>query len=527
MNTFSEFDPLKAKQTIESEVAIFAVKREIRNILDSYVGWYDPFCELIQNALDSIEEKISKGGKDYKPTLNITIDIADNSIIVTDNGMGLDKQKYEQFLAPSFSFKSGKTRGHKGVGATYLAYGFNYIQISTKTASFQAVGKMLGARDWLDDENPAGNPLVIPDANEPKDDMFNNFETGVSIYLKFDGKSHPGDLSWIRADTAEKWHKILTIKTGLGAFYRNDKIHVNIKVLDKTSKESSIDIDGIEYFWPHQIVRRSNQCRNIFQKADELFKKKGKDFKLPSSMLKSDAIFDIFDQTELDKVIKLDQAEKDIIAQYRPVVYACYMFSAKTWTVFNDTLALRQNIQIITSGIQIAANNMPQGEMYQIPLRRNIGRQHQVHCVFHFDNCKADLGRKGFQKDIVEFCGTISRKLIEGPFSQLRYTLRPITGAINDLGREAAVEEWKDEMIGHESAYPLEIKNQNFFIPTKKISITSVPTREQDVIALFNQLIAGGVIRGIRIMSTNERFTYRPGPRQTGLNEGLNCVDLA
>lgn len=32
--------------------------------------------------------------------------------------------------------------------------------------------------------------------------------------------------------------------------------------------------------------------------------------------------------------------------------------------------------------------------------------------------------------------------------------------------------------------------------------------REQDVIALFNQLLAGGVIRGVKIMSTNERFTY-------------------
>lgn len=45
-------------------------------------------------------------------------------------------------------------------------------------------------------------------------------------------------------------------------------------------------------------------------------------------------------------------------------------------------------------------------------------------------------------------------------------------------------------------------------MPSNKISITSFPTREQDVIALFNQLIAGGVIRGLRIMSTNERFTY-------------------
>lgn len=63
-------------------------------------------------------------------------------------------------------------------------------------------------------------------------------------------------------------------------------------------------------------------------------------------------------------------------------------------------------------------------------------------------------------------------------------------------------------MKDYEKENPLKLINENFFQPTKKISITSLPTREQDVISLFNQLIAGGVIRGINIMSTNERFTY-------------------
>ena len=52
------------------------------------------------------------------------------------------------------------------------------------------------------------------------------------------------------------------------------------------------------------------------------------------------------------------------------------------------------------------------------------------------------------------------------------------------------------------------LTNPHFFAPTERVSITSTPTREQDVIALFHQLIAGGVIRGLNVMSTNERFTY-------------------
>lgn len=63
-------------------------------------------------------------------------------------------------------------------------------------------------------------------------------------------------------------------------------------------------------------------------------------------------------------------------------------------------------------------------------------------------------------------------------------------------------------MLEHEAERPLILKSPHFFHPIERVSITSAPTREQDVIALFHQLVAGGVTRGISVMSTNERFTY-------------------
>ena len=55
--SFTQFDPLEAKQSLANEAALTSVKREIQNILDSYVGWFDPFAELIQHALDAIDER--------------------------------------------------------------------------------------------------------------------------------------------------------------------------------------------------------------------------------------------------------------------------------------------------------------------------------------------------------------------------------------------------------------------------------------------------------------------------------------
>jgi nitrogen fixation/metabolism regulation signal transduction histidine kinase len=111
---FNEFDPLAAKQALNTEVAINAMKREIQNILDSDVGWFDPFYELAQNALDSLEERIADATKSYRPEIRVLVNIQDNMLTVSDNGTGLTRDKYQQFLAPSFSFKSGNTRGHRG-----------------------------------------------------------------------------------------------------------------------------------------------------------------------------------------------------------------------------------------------------------------------------------------------------------------------------------------------------------------------------------------------------------------------------
>lgn len=101
-NNFTPFDPLKAKSLADTEVAALAQKREIRNILGSYVGWYDPFCELIQNSLDAVEERVKIEPDTYKPTIWITVDIQDNSLAVTDNGIGLDEKNSHSFCVPIF-----------------------------------------------------------------------------------------------------------------------------------------------------------------------------------------------------------------------------------------------------------------------------------------------------------------------------------------------------------------------------------------------------------------------------------------
>lgn len=514
MNNFIAFDPLKAKSLADTEVAAIAQKREIKNILNSYVGWYDPFCELIQNSLDAVDERLKiENNPNYEPTLWITVNIKENSLLVTDNGIGLDEDKFTKFLCPDISFKSGKTRGHKGVGATYLAYGFNEIQVSTKYLTYFAVGKMENARNWLDDESPSGNPQMKPDNNGPKDIFFDNIDRGVSIYVKFDNTTHPKDLRWIMSDKAEQWVKILRVKTGLGSFFKNEKIIINLKIIDRNGNVTEEKINGIEYLWPQNLLRKTASITQINEARENLFKKGNNPSNLPGKFLNLDAIYQSWDHKQIinlknNNQISLDDEQLEIINKYEPSINISYVYSLKVWETIHEGLSYRTGQKILYGGIQIAANNMPQGESIQIPLNRNIGRQNQIHCVIHFNNCSADLGRKGFSSEITEFAKELTKKLSDGPLLKIKYTLRSNTGVAPNLLREQEIESWKNDMINYENNNPLELISNHFFLPTNKISITSKPTREQDVIALFNQLLAGGVIRGIKIMSTNERNTY-------------------
>lgn len=512
--TFKSFDPLEFKNTAVNEAALGALKREIENILSSYVGWYDPFCELIQNSLDAVEARssleLSSGSiASYTPKINIIIDLDENTLTVSDNGIGLDKEKFEQFLAPNFSFKSGNTRGHKGVGATYVAYGFNFMRISTKVPDFQASGRIVNARSWIKSVSSGSNPKVEPIGTPDLDPEFQKFDRGVSINVRFDETTHPKKLNWIKTETAEQWHKILSIKTGLGSV-RPDNTVITTVIVKSNDVTTTHEIKGTGYLWLHDTVGKSAAIRDIAEESDKTFAKFGANKKLKDKFRNLDFMHDTWTASELGEILKgrLDEEEINVLTTYTPSVSVEFGSTAKIWQQFNDSLGLRNGYKVLNTGIQLAANNMPQGETLIVPLKRYTGRQNQVHFLIHFDNYTPDLGRKGFHRELSDFAKSVSQKLMENHLSKYYGLMKTNTGVSPDLLRGMKISDWKKDMLGHEAAKPLELTNKHFFLPVERVSITSNPTREQDVIALFHQLIAGGVIRGLRIMSTNERFTY-------------------
>ena len=70
-----DFDPLNTNESCDEELLFSAKKREIKNILKSYVGMFDSFSELIQNSMDAVEKRAMLNEKQYDKRIWLKIDI--------------------------------------------------------------------------------------------------------------------------------------------------------------------------------------------------------------------------------------------------------------------------------------------------------------------------------------------------------------------------------------------------------------------------------------------------------------------
>lgn len=507
------WDPLEAAGGIDANVLAAAKKREIKNILKSYVSNYDPFSELIQNAMDAVERRFGSEEKDGAK-LKIYIDLAENSVEVVDNGCGFEEAEFKAFLAPSISFKSGgETRGNKGVGVTYIAYGFNELTIRTKNNFFEYEGVMRRGREWIEDQaGTVSRPMIEPaKVGSPN---FEQLDQGTSFKISFSGNHvRPSSLGWYQAKTAEQWLYLLLVKTPLGAINLPNcsaaKILFDLEVVDKEGNRTQVNNFAPKYKYPHLEIKASQQLRKIVEIQQKALSA-GKDpSKAIEKFRKSNGIWESYSCDEALQLAKLSPEEVQLAKDHQLTAYGYFVYSTEVWDQVNDKKAkLRKGLRIIRGGLQIASNGMPQGELITIPLTKSIGHQNQSHIIVHLEGAEPDLGRKGFQPELKDLAEKIAVGIVRQLSARREDILKSDSGAQADIEKEIKVHEWLKSQEMHEAAHPLVLKNDKFFLPTKKISVMCVPQSEQDVIVLFNQLIAGGVIRGLKLLATSQSSQY-------------------
>jgi hypothetical protein len=505
------FDPLSEGAGVGSEERTLfeeATKRIVSNILKSYTGYLDVFSEIFQNSLDAIDARIKKGDN-FQPRLIVYIDIAEGRVRVVDNGIGMDERELRYCFRPSVSFKIRReARGHKGVGATFLAYGFTNIQVFTVKNGIELAVQLPGGRDWVEDPSDSHRrPKLQSIANKAPE--LTGEQAGTCVEILLGGKP---DLTWWGATSAEQWTQILRMRTPLGGMYLAGKtpprVKVQLRVRNSAGTVTELHSDRIEYFWPHEMEAVLPRVCTVLDAQKSLHEVDGDVARLPGTLRNLSAIWEVWSSEQLldeDSAFwskTFNEDEQRLLRLHDVSVYGCFLSSAKSWTQYQEeVLKVRKSPLLIKGGLQIASDYMIQGDLNVIPLTSTIGYQANTHVVVHFRDGNPDMGRKVFQPEIKSLSERVARQAVN-VFKRYLHLMREDTGAA-PLNESTVLWEWQVTQEEYRKANPFE-----FVYGSNALAYLSVPQCEQDVIAIFHELVGLGVLRGLKFLATSGAMHY-------------------
>ncbi|MFT0878281.1 ATP-binding protein [Rhodopseudomonas sp. G2_2311] len=513
-DTLEGFDPLLEGINFGGpDKSIFeeATQRVVQNILKSYTGYFDIFSELIQNSLDACDKRSKQNEPGYSPKLYIKIDIANRNIRVVDNGVGMSFDEAKFCFRPNVSFKSRKeSRGHKGVGATFLAYGYGQIRLFTKTANSRLSVRLVGGRQWADDQSGSFSRPKLEADNFDVSELAGE-ASGTAIEISIPKGVRP-DLGWWGATTATQWYWLLRMRTPLGGIYlagaQPPKVKVNIEVNDYSNSVTQEDFSFVEYPYPHELSEILPRVRSYEDVVKALSGIEGDSSRIPQDLRRIDAIWGIWDAEQIlrdDSPFagqRFEADQQELIRRHNVSVYGCFLSTAKSWKAFQvDTLRIRKEPLLMKGGLLVASDFMIQGDPMVIPLTSTIGYQAATHVVVHFVDGNPDMGRKVFQPELKALAEDLSRQVVN-IFKRYLYLMREDTGAAN-IADETETYHWLEDRKSHRVANPLE-----FAFDGGHLAYTSIPQSEQDVIAVFHELVGMEVVKGVRFLGTNQQTRY-------------------
>jgi hypothetical protein len=426
----------------------------------------------------------------------------------------MEEDQFKYCLRPSVSFKKqADLRGHKGVGATFLAYGFSFMKLQSKRNGSALAAILRQGRQWAEDSSRTiprpkfeAVEFSVPEiANETSG-------TAVEIIIGSSSGERPRDLSWLGARTAEQWFDVLRIKTPLGGVYlTSSKFTPSVTIRVRASDKEVTDLTSnrAEYYYPHEIPNLKVQSlRDVSAAADKISgDSQTKLLKLDPAFKRLHCVYDIWNKEEVlnsDSYFysALSDEQKELIERHSVVIYAAFLHSAKLWGEFNDDiLALRRGQRIMHGGLQIASDFMTQGDSSVIPLTSAIGYQANAHVIVHFTDGNPDLGRKTFQPELTKLAEILAVRSVT-VFRRFLQYVRPDTGA-QSITPDKEVHDWKRTQEEFRDRNPLTLTTNG-----RSVALVSKPQQEQDVVALFHELIGAGILRGFRFLGTSQSDRY-------------------
>lgn len=487
--TIQEFDPLeKAREGLEKE----AMKQRIVNIIRSYHNATDVLAEPIQNSMDELV-RAQDEGLDDADKIEIHIDTKTNKIIVIDSGRGIQLDDLRDFIAPDNTdkrrlFNEGKVRGHKGVGLTFLAYGFNKFEVESRTISGEHYRLQLEeGREWVEDRSRLDPPkaTVEEDISDGKLD-----HRGTRLELKVDKQSQPRVLS--RAfNNPTLTASILEMQTAIGVVPPKVESHPNINAkLVYTNSGGKVTTKQLNtsFRYPHKDLPTHH---NVLDLGDYIERNAGEVEPKAKDKKAYHAVYRFLDPEKVKEAVGQSGGEVlmdpqevvDFIENHQVHVYGLFSYSTTFRDDLTDHWEVAGNKKFHYPGVRIATDGMISSWKRDVSLSMAAGNKDRIWLVYHFEDIEPDMGRKDFPPEVHDVINVTEQSVSSDLIKKALPFLRPAPKG----GTSGPTSPVKPAVKAHERRKnPIDPPT----VPSgREIPLISEPEEEQDVVAVFNQLL--------------------------------------
>lgn len=525
------------------------LKNRIQDILRCYRNFWDPYGELLQNSVDSINRRYRiyndeqfylynqvrqernidiDSDESYRGKILIEIWPHEKKITIKDNGTGIENEKIEKIILPEGTDKKrGKEYGYKGKGLTYAAFISNSFQLSTRYFLEDVTYgiELDGLFNWIADEEQRYEfpNTPVPDTTVLDEEM-DKYNTKITLTLdsdytqKFSAISSVDNAFDLLASKklVESFCILLRTKTAIG----------NTKYLFNKQPIVPIDIQLKIYGEDTTIYNEQVPYKYYHPKDHKDIKYLAYEFSNYVLVEKSKAGFD-------GKFYALSYAKNDqkigLRAPYINADLHLTAISSSRLSSLNETLELDQELRDagFSYGVHLSIDGMPTG--IRIDDWDNKGATNRRYFVIA--DCdlsigeELDAGRKGISYTRAQ---QISNQALEMRHEQVKdkegksvgdkfnaYASKelligepPIIGL--GLGEsetddfEERVKQSKLDVAEDKNMYPDRLE----FV-RKNSSLMRLPRNEEEVRTLFHELLAKNIIKGYKtIYDASSRAEY-------------------
>ena len=479
----------------------------VSGVLESYNSNYDFLAEAVQNAVDAIEDaKLRRLNGPFR--IAITINLKENHVSILDTGVGMTENDLARAVAPHISLKSDGAiirrrgdkhsyRGYKGVGLTLLAYGTDDLRLHSRTTGEDLVAlRMRYGNAWARGERQESALVDRDDERSPLDKL----HRGTYVRLQFSGSTRPKSLSALTPHMSA-WSAILRTRTAIGQVLLDRSplvdIEVSLAVIDSQGARS----DSLKptFLFPHDVDRNPDFR---FLDVGTYYEKHPQRSDIPVEFRRQDGIFICWDTDRIREELTASErkASKEQLDTYAPTLYAFVPYQGGVWGEINEILSSSRARSYVSPGLVLAINRQRLADLFPIGATRYETFSRNVLVVVHFDNALPDQGRKTVQDEVLETAKRAANRAVQYLANQ-RSFLRPTgeTPSAQQRQIERDKQDWEFNVRQHRDHLPLHIP---------PVTYQSEPLTEQDVVGLFHQLCALGVIPGIGFLATSQSKTY-------------------